>query len=341
MRSVVYDRHGDPGRVLRLDTADVVPRPGPGEVLVRVLARPLHPGTLMEVAGQGDAGVLDPPRSPGFEGMGVVEALGQGVAGPEPGSRVAFFPVPGALREYVTAPAPVVVRVPDEISDATAAVMLVNTLTASDLFRAAKEAGAGAGPPAPVLQTAAGSSVARLITAAAVRGRYPLVNLVRSERGAAVLRARFPSVPVVSTSDPDWADQALAALGCHPRVVLDAVGGSLAARLLGLLQDGGTLILYGALSGEPLVVDPMGVVGPELRIRGVSVGRWRQDRTAGQQASDVASAVELALNSPDLLDIAASYDLSDYQAAVAEASRPGKVGTVLLTSPIAATKGGA
>jgi NADPH:quinone reductase-like Zn-dependent oxidoreductase len=190
------------------------------------------------------------------------------------------------------------------------------------------------------LQTAAGSSVARLITAAAVRNDYPLVNLVRSVSGAAVLRARFPSVPVVSTSDPDWADRALAALGCHPSVVLDAVGGSLPARLLGLLEDGGTLILYGALSEEPLVVDPMGVVGPELRIRGVSVGRWRQARTAGQQASDVAFAMELALNSPELFDIAATYDLSDYQAAVAEVGRPGKVGTVLLTSPVAATKGG-
>jgi len=84
----------------------------------------------------------------------------------------------------------------------------------------------------------------------------------------------------------------------------------------------------------------MGIVGPELRIRGVSVTRWRQDRTADQQASDVASAVELALISPELFDIAATYDLSDYQAAVAEVSRPGKVGTVLLTSPLAATNGG-
>ena len=56
-----------------------------------------------------------------------------------------------------------------------------------------------------MVQTAAGSPVARLITAAAVRHDYPLVNLVGSESGAAVLRTRFPSVPVVTTSDPDWA----------------------------------------------------------------------------------------------------------------------------------------
>jgi NADPH:quinone reductase-like Zn-dependent oxidoreductase len=118
---VVFDRHGDPARVLRLDADDVVPKPGPGEVLVRVLVRPLHPGDLVGVTGYSDSAVLDQPRSPGLEGMGVVEALGQGVTGLETGRRVAFFPVPGTLREYITAPARFVVPVPDEITDTTAA----------------------------------------------------------------------------------------------------------------------------------------------------------------------------------------------------------------------------
>jgi NADPH:quinone reductase-like Zn-dependent oxidoreductase len=109
---------------------------------------------------------------------------------------------------------------PDEVSDATAAVMLINTLAMRDLLRAVEEAWDG--PPRPVLQTAAGSSVARLFTAAAVRHRYPLVNVIRSERGAAELRERFRSVPVVvSTSDPGWAGQARAALGGQARVILD------------------------------------------------------------------------------------------------------------------------
>ena len=76
MRSVVYDRHGDPGQVLRLETEDTPPTPRPGEVLVRVLARPLHPGDLAGVVGFGDAGPFGQPRSPGLEGMGIVEELG-------------------------------------------------------------------------------------------------------------------------------------------------------------------------------------------------------------------------------------------------------------------------
>ena len=338
MRSVVYDRHGDPGQVLRLETEDAPPTPRPGEVLVRVLARPLHPGDLAGVVGFGaNAGPLDQPRSPGLEGMGIVEELGEGVSGPEPGSRVAFFPVPGALREYVTFPAHFAVPVPDGVSDATAAVMLVNTITMRDLLRAVEDTWAG--KPRPVLQSAAGSSVARLVTAVAAGKGYPLVNLVRTGQGAEVLRERFPSVPVITSSDPGWAGKAHAALGGPAGVILDPVGGTLAAQLLGLLEDGGTLITYGALSGEGMPLGPGTLMGRELRMRGVAIGRWASARTAEQRAGDIEFAAELALTRPQLLDVAAVYDLAGYRAAVAEVTRPGKVGTVVLTSPVAGAEG--
>jgi NADPH:quinone reductase-like Zn-dependent oxidoreductase len=268
-----------------------------------------------------------------------VEALGQGVTGLETGRRVAFFPVPGTLREYITAPARFVVPVPDEITDTTAALLLANTLTVRDLCRAIEEAWAGS--TRPTLQTAAGSSVARLVTAAAVHHGYPVVNLVRGERGAAVLRDRFPSVPVVSTSGPGWTEQALMALCGRPRVVLDAVGGALATQLIGLLENGGTFIAYGLLSGEPLLSSTTAVIGRELRIRGVSVGQWAHGRTPELQASDVEFAVKLARKAPELFDVAATYDLTDFQEALAEVGRPGKVGTVLLTTPVTRVKANA
>ena len=217
--------------------------------------------------------------------------------------------------------------------------MLVNTITMRDLLRAVEEAWAGT--PRPVLQTAAGSSVARLVTAAAVRNGYPLVSLVRSERGAEVLRERFPSVPVISTSGPGWAGKARAALGGPAGVILDPVGGTLAAQLLSLLEDGGTLITYGALSGEGLPLGPGTLMGRELRVRGVTIGRWASARTAEQRAGDIEFAAGLACTRPDLLDIAAVYDLADYQAAVTEVTRPGKTGTVVLTSPLTGAEGGA
>jgi NADPH:quinone reductase-like Zn-dependent oxidoreductase len=116
---------------------------------------------------------------------------------------------------------------------------------------------------------------------------------------------------------------------------------ALATQLIGLLQDGGTFIAYGLLSGEPLTLSTTAVIGRELRIRGVSVGQWPHARTPELQASDVEFAVELARNAPDLFDVAATYDLTDFQEAVAEVGRPGKVGTVLLTTPVTPAKANA
>ncbi|WP_114423745.1 alcohol dehydrogenase catalytic domain-containing protein [Nocardioides houyundeii] len=331
MRAVVHDHYGDPSQVLRLAELPPVGAPGPGEVSIRVTVRPAHPGDLLGITGgDGPAGSEGKRRIPGFDGAGVVTAVGRDVADLQPGQRVAFFPVSGAWAEHVVAAASAVVAVPDEIDEPTAALMLVNPVTMRMLLRALDEAWAGT--PRPFVQTAAGSSVGRLVAAAAERHDFPLVNLVRSTAGAAALTERFPSLTTISTSEPDWSARMRDALGGPASVVLDAVGGTLATDLLAGLADGGSLISYGGLSGSPVSLGATDVVGRELRIRGVSIGRWSR-LDAEQRGEDVAFALATAQARPDLFEVAASYDLADFATAVGEVGRPGKVGAVLLTSP--------
>ena len=71
------------------------------------------------------------------------------------------------------------------------------------------------------------------------------------------------------------------------------------------------------------------------------MGQWSHGRTPELQASDVEFAIELARNAPELFDVAATYELTDFQEAVAEVGRPGKVGTVLLTTPVTPAKASA
>lgn len=332
MRAVMHHRHGNPRQVLRLVESQPVSPPAHGQVTIRVTARPIHPGDLLGVAGgDGPEGSeMAPSRIPGVEGAGVVVAVGSDVVDVQPGQRVAFFPTAGAWAEYVTTVDSAVVPVPDQVSDATAALMLVNSLTALMLLRAVEEAWAG--DPRPFVQTAAGSSVARLIAAAAERHDYPLVNLVRSTAGATALSARFPSLTTIATSEPEWQDRLHDSLGGAASVVLDPVGGKLAAELLGTLEDGGSMVSYGELSGPTTSLNTSSVVGRELRIRGVSIGRWSR-LSLDQRAADVAFALATAQSRSDLFDVAADYDLADFGAAIDEVDRPGKVGTVLLTSP--------
>jgi NADPH:quinone reductase-like Zn-dependent oxidoreductase len=332
MRTITHDQQGDAAQVLRLRELPDPPAPAAGQVMVGVLSRPIHPGDLAGV--EGVPGVprqrFATPRIPGVEGMGIVETVGGGVEDLRPGQRVAFFPVPGAWSELVTVPAELAVPVPEQVSDETAALMLVNPLTLLTLLRAVEDARRG--QEGAVVQTAAGSSIGKLVSAAAVRHGFPLVNLVRSATGAQTLRQRFPGLPTISTADAAWRTQVQDAVGGRgARVVLDAVGGSLTRDLAALLADGGTLISYGGLGSGSTPLESLALPPRGLTVRGVSIGQWLT-RTPEERAEDVAFAARLAESAPELLEVAARYDLADFEKAVAHVRRPGKSGTVLLTS---------
>jgi NADPH2:quinone reductase len=70
------------------------------------------------------------PTCPGIECLAVVEALGAGVDGPRPGTRVVLLGVRANWRGLVVAPAERVIPVPDAVSDQDAAQAIINPVTA-------------------------------------------------------------------------------------------------------------------------------------------------------------------------------------------------------------------
>lgn len=330
-RCVVYTRGGSPADVLAVVEEPEPAAPETGQVLVRTTAFPVHPGDLQAVeAYTGNAGQ---PVHAGIEATGVVEAIGPSTpvaAGVEIGARVTVFPHPGAWSQWIMAAAQAVVAVPEQLSDEVAAQMLVNPITAVMLRREAEEHDS-IGYDGVLLQTAAGSSVGRLLTAACLAHDISLVNVVRSERGATELRERFPDVPVVATEHPGWADEVGRVTDGHPVcVALDPIGGKLAERLLNLLAPGGKLVCYGQMAEELISLPASTLLHKSLTLRGKTIGRWMSETSAERQASDVAAAKLIAIALEDQFDVAATYGLGDLAEAVNQAVRPGKIGTVLI-----------
>ncbi|MCF3131129.1 zinc-binding dehydrogenase [Streptomyces olivochromogenes] len=330
-RRAVYSRGGSPAEVL---TVVEEPEPAPperGQVLIRTTAFPVHPGDLLAVAAY--PGAAAKPVPAGIEATGVVEAIGPDTpVAPDVkvGGRVSVFPQPGAWSQWIVADAERVVAVPDELSDDVAAQMLVNPLTAVMLRREAEEHLA-LGYDGVLVQTAAGSSVGRLVTGVSRFHGLALVNVVRSEHGAAGLRERFPEVPVVATEHPGWADEVRRAADGRPvSVAFDAIGGKLAESLLDLLTPGGKLISYGLIAEEPISVHASTLVGKSLTLRGKNISRWLSEASPERRASDVATAGQIARGLRDQFDVAATYGLGELAEAVEHAVRPGKVGTVLV-----------
>jgi NADPH:quinone reductase-like Zn-dependent oxidoreductase len=325
--AVTYRRPGDPAEVLGVTDIGEPPPPGPGQLQVQVSAFPIHPGDLLAISA---SPALAGEQIPGIEATGVVLDVGAGVSGFSPGTRVTLFPYPGAWRQVVDVDVAIAVRVPDSVPDEVAAQMLCNPITALMLHRAAQQHFA-VGFDGLVLNNAAASSVGRLFTAIAEHHQIATISIVRSEARAHQLRDRFPTVPVVSTSDTDFVEQIRTAAAGRPiPVAMDPVGGATAAELMSALSPGGTLIIYGQLAEEPMSLHAAAILHSALGIRGLTINRWLTAVSAEQRASDVASAVMITANPPQHCDVAAIYPLELIADAVRHASQPGKVGTVVV-----------
>ncbi|MEU3982878.1 alcohol dehydrogenase catalytic domain-containing protein [Streptomyces sp. NPDC026672] len=333
MRGIVHTRPGNPADVLTLTDGLPEPRPRPGQVAVTLRAAAIHAGDLLGVREGWAAPTTALPAGGGSAGSGVVRAVGEGVTGLVPGDRVAFFGATGAWQDVLLAPAAHVHSVPDALPDDVAALALVNPLTMRMLMRTVDHHGAGAaGVDGPILHAAAGSAVGTLVSAAADRHDLALVALVRTADTAARYRARWPKVPVITTSADGWTERLDEAIGDRPvRVALDPVGGPVSRAMFDRLGEGGTLLSYGRLDPRPSGFEPFDLVRRQRVAVGVSIEQWAglDDVT---RADDVAFAFDLVATHPDLAEIAGHYDLAEHRAAIAHAQRPGRTGTVLLTN---------
>jgi NADPH:quinone reductase-like Zn-dependent oxidoreductase len=329
---VVYERSGDPAEVVRVVEVDEQPAPGRGQVLVRITAFSIHPGDLVGIAGP-FAGTNGEAVVPGAEATGTVEEIGPDTpvaAGVCVGARVTAFLVAGAWRDWVLASADQIVAVPDCVSEGAAAQFMINPITAVILRRAAERT-VGVGYNGIAVQTAAGSTVARLLAVQLGRQAGSLVNLVRTDAGAVRLKERLPEIPVVVTSHRNWQNEVRSIASGRPiTAALDAVAGELAKDLLDLLAPEGSLITYGGLATEPMRIHANSLLPNGLRIEAVSIGRWFDAISPQRRAWDVATAQALAIDALDHLEVAATYTLNELPTAIDHVSRPGKSGMVVV-----------
>ncbi|MEJ6549981.1 zinc-binding dehydrogenase [Corynebacterium sp. USCH3] len=255
MRAAVADRPGPLDEVVTVRTVEAPAPPGPTELTLRMLATTVNPSDAVTVSGA-YASRTTFPLVPGFEGVGVVEAVGAaGAGGDLVGRRVLPLGGPGCWQQRRTVDRSWCVPVPDDLGTRTACFSYINPLTAS-LMVAQYCAGARS-----VVVTAATSAIAghlaELLTEQAGQtgqtgqtGLRP-VGLVRGTPGSTAADPdRWKSL--VSTADPDWRAQLRSATSGGADVVLDCIGGPVGPDLVDALAPGGTLVLYGLLSGEPL-----------------------------------------------------------------------------------------
>ena len=132
MRAIVYSENGS-SSVMNLAERPV-PKPGPGEVLVRLVRSGVNPTDWKVRAGL-SASLATPEATPGQDGAGVIEGLGEGVSTHVVGQQVWLFMVQhgqawGSAAEYATVPAYKAVELPAGASFDLGASLGVPAMTA-------------------------------------------------------------------------------------------------------------------------------------------------------------------------------------------------------------------
>src|SRR5689334_19426246 len=126
-RRVIITHYGGPDALQVIE--EECPEPKQGEVRVKVLAAGVSLPDIMAREGIHPETPLV-PFTPGWDLVGVVDRLGDGTSGLEPGETVAALPIHGAYAEFVCLPQHELVSVPDGLDPTEAVSVLLNYITA-------------------------------------------------------------------------------------------------------------------------------------------------------------------------------------------------------------------
>ena len=264
------------------------PKPGPGEVLVKVMAAPINPSDLYFMKGMYqdfDLFKYEYPTSSGWEGAGIVVATGGGMMTWNClGRRVSFvrkvtppneFKTGGCHAQYCIADAATLNMLNNDMPLEIASLSFVNPLTALGLLDKIKKLKAKA-----AIQTGAASQLGRMLIKLCQRDKIPLINIVRREVQVKMLKEEYGCENVLNSSDADFYEQfknlakELKATAC-----IECISGETTGRLMECLPSRSTVVFYGALSEKGAsAIDPLLMIGRNYKLEGFVLGQFLQSK---------------------------------------------------------------
>lgn len=326
MKAVVFERFGEPAEVLQLREVPV-PEPGPNQVLVRMIASPLNPSDLLVVRGR--YGVLPKlPATPGFEGVGVVEKAGRGLLGKLVMGRrvVAINDRGGNWAEYAVINARQARPVPAAISDNQAAAFFVNPASVLAMVRHVLRVPPGAW----LLQSAAGSTLGRMIIKLAHHDGIKTLNVVRRREAIDELRA-LGGDAVISTADGPIPEQVRKVTGSDGvRYAIDPVGGETGTGMFESLSPEGKMLVYGTLTEQPIQIHSRLMIAGHRVVEGFWLGHWMRTRNIPQLLRLFREIGKLIESGVLASEIGMTFPLESVVQAAAQAEVVGRHGKVLL-----------
>jgi NADPH:quinone reductase-like Zn-dependent oxidoreductase len=235
MKAIVLHEYGPPRNLKYEDFED--PKPGPGEVLVRVQGAGINPvDWKMRSGAAKERFPVEFPAILGRDVAGIVRELGEGVTNFKEGDRV-FALAWHTYAELCVVKASELAKIPEGLELTAAAAVPLISVTGDQLVRD----GAKAQKDQTILLTGALGSVGRIALYAAKEIGAKVIAGVRKKQIEEALS--LGAVAAIDISD----DDEIAKLGTVDAVA-DTIGGPTATKLIGKVKPGGN---YGSVVGPP------------------------------------------------------------------------------------------
>src|SRR6516225_9316228 len=232
---IVVTRYGGP-EVITIIEEDI-PRPMAGEVRVKVLAAGV---SLPDVLAREGVHPETPrvPYTPGWDLVGIVDQIGEGVSGFELGQTVAAMPISGCYAQYVCLPERQFIPVPAGLDSAETVAVVLNYNTAYQmLHRSAKVK-----PGQRVLIHGASGGVG---TAMLQLGRLAGVEMYGTCSAEAAEAVKELGATPIDYRNSDFVQEIHHLTGHGVNAVFDGIGGDNLWRSREALRDGGRVVVYG------------------------------------------------------------------------------------------------
>jgi NADPH2:quinone reductase len=277
MKAIRVHEFGGPEVMKLEDVPD--PKPGPGQVVVRVHAAGVNPvDTYIRSGAYARKPSL--PYTPGSDGAGVVEAAGEGVKRVKPGDRVYLSgAVSGVYAQRALCLESQVHPLPQKISFAQGAGVWVPYATAyRALFQLAE-----AKPPDVVLVHGASGGVGTAAVQLARAAGVTVIGTAGSDKGKELV-GKEGAHHVLDHHAPDFADQLMSVTGGRGAdVILEMLANRNLGKDLQFVAAGGKVIIVG--SRGPVEVNPRDAMMREATVKGLMLFNATERELAGIHAA--------------------------------------------------------
>ena len=292
-RTIVVNEIGGPD-VMRVVDRDPG-QPGAGEIRIRHKAVGINFADIHYRRGTAPPhamAALPIPFTPGLEGAGLVEAVGQGVPQFRVGDRVAYASASHTIGAYTEArvyPADRAFKLPDGISDVDAAALLYRGITVHGLVRACRPIKLGD----VVLLHAAAGGVGAIISQWANHLGASVIGTTSTQAKAKYAHAHG-CAHVIATDREDFVSRVRDLTGGRGvDVVFDGVGSDTFLRSFECIRKYGMMVSFGQAAGMMAPVDPVLLQHKGLYLTKFSGSTYNADAAEYQQrATEVLAAIE-------------------------------------------------